>query len=384
MKNPEHNNNLDHLFNKAKADQQDLDDFEKEALAGFEMLGSEKEAKDLKASLDTRIQKELFEKEEKRNPKVYWLAAAGLFLVIGLSTLFITNNTDSVSKQSNLAISNIDENKKEILPESAEKLKEELTPPKEVVTSVVDQEAPKTEIDGKEKVAKTGALKELEQSENKQENKEPAKGITSRMIPTMPITKGPTDVDKEVADRRKADDKSGDGINYKNDQNIELDDLSKNSGAKTKEADVFKAQTAVRLEQTVNIAESESTSSKDLAATKSAKEKSKKDEKSVDETAKTNSNESIAANNSNGYAFEKREENRANKKGKKSAETQNTAGIANPSYDNTPGTPNSTTTGATGEANNVPADAKKYESGFTNCYYSGGEVAITKDLKEKL
>ena len=66
MKTPTNKDNLDQLFNKAKADKQNLDDFEKEAMAGFDMLNSEKEAIDLKADLDARINKELFYKKEKQ------------------------------------------------------------------------------------------------------------------------------------------------------------------------------------------------------------------------------------------------------------------------------------------------------------------------------
>jgi len=111
MKTPKNNENLKQLFNKAKADEQNLDDFEKEAMAGFNMLESENEANNLKTSLDNRINSELFYKKENHNQKVYWLAAAGLALVIGLSALFILNDTNSISKNTDILFaSNPNEN----------------------------------------------------------------------------------------------------------------------------------------------------------------------------------------------------------------------------------------------------------------------------------
>jgi hypothetical protein len=72
----------------------DLDDFEREALEGFEALGSEEDAISAKNELDEKIRSELFTEEKRRRPVVYWFAAAGLLLVIGLSVLFVRNNKE--------------------------------------------------------------------------------------------------------------------------------------------------------------------------------------------------------------------------------------------------------------------------------------------------
>lgn len=86
---------LKDLLDKAKAGGMDAaDDFEKEALEGFDQLESEEEAYELKALLDAKIDRELFSKATGRATPLYWMAAAGLLLVIGLSVFFILQNTE--------------------------------------------------------------------------------------------------------------------------------------------------------------------------------------------------------------------------------------------------------------------------------------------------
>jgi hypothetical protein len=92
MKDQQHNKDIEELLKQFKTQKNEgLDDFEREALEGFEMLDSKEEALEFKKETDTRAHEELFAKK-KENKRVYWFAAAGLFLVIGLSVYFILNN----------------------------------------------------------------------------------------------------------------------------------------------------------------------------------------------------------------------------------------------------------------------------------------------------
>ena len=71
------------------------DDFDREALEGYSMLKNQQEAFDLKAELDDRMESELSGASKKRPAALYLLAAASLFLVIGLSVymLFLRDQT---------------------------------------------------------------------------------------------------------------------------------------------------------------------------------------------------------------------------------------------------------------------------------------------------
>lgn len=96
MSDPE-NKKLKDLLNEKNREQ--LDDFEKEALSGFDMLDNERESLDLKAELDTRITREVFNEEKSRKP-FFWIAAAAMLLITGLSAYFILlDNEQSVNRQ---------------------------------------------------------------------------------------------------------------------------------------------------------------------------------------------------------------------------------------------------------------------------------------------
>lgn len=91
-----HNNESDKLkalLDKANtADNLPLDDFEKDAMEGFALISDKEDVFELKHSLDKRMYEEVLKKTEKRETKVYWYAAAGLFLIIGFSIYFLRNN----------------------------------------------------------------------------------------------------------------------------------------------------------------------------------------------------------------------------------------------------------------------------------------------------
>ncbi len=95
---------LKDLLGKAKGQgMETMDDFEKEALEGFDQLASEEEAFALKSQLDAKIERELFSKSSRKSSPFYWMAAAGLLLVIGLSVLFILQNNEKEQRKLALA-----------------------------------------------------------------------------------------------------------------------------------------------------------------------------------------------------------------------------------------------------------------------------------------
>jgi len=77
------NKDLNDLLNN----RQPADDFEKEALEGFDLLGPE-EALQAKAELDKAIYPTVFAEAKTRRPAAYWYAAAGLLLLVGVSAYF--------------------------------------------------------------------------------------------------------------------------------------------------------------------------------------------------------------------------------------------------------------------------------------------------------
>ena len=103
---------LQHLKSK---NQDDLDDFDKDALEGFAMLKDEKEALELKTGLDRKMHSGILASKEKQLKK-YWYAAAGIFVILSFGAYFYLKNNLN-PEQKNLAISNT--TKKETLPESA-------------------------------------------------------------------------------------------------------------------------------------------------------------------------------------------------------------------------------------------------------------------------
>ncbi|MBL7911489.1 MAG: hypothetical protein JNJ41_10585 [Bacteroidia bacterium] len=392
MKTPTNNDNLDQLFNKAKAGKQGLDDFEKDAIEGFDMLESEQEASDLKAALDTRIQKELFAKEEEKNPKVYWFAAAGLILVIGLTVLFIRNNNESLSNGHDVAIvNNVQESEKNVLPDSKVELKEQaIAPPTEAVT-VSDEESPAKKSEGKLKLAKLdeqtqAAEKDMVASDGKIVEDE--KEAKPRMI--VAASKGPVDVkqfEKEKSERKKeevADEivATGSGTNSKNNAaGGYLDDLAK--GSKDKEGEVFKSVTTKSSpDQKIKSAETESTPKNELAFG-SPKEKAKKADRD-DNDAEENLNQPVAVNMDKNATVNREE--KAGKKSKRANNKQSSAGMVVGNNDYKPGSPNTTTTkdAIVLETTSGNTAAAETQIETIACYYTGGESAVTTDLRAKL
>ena len=351
------NNNIDQLFNKAKADDQNLDDFEREAMAGFDMLSSKDEANELKAALDKRINEEVFIKKESHNPKIYWFAAAGLALVIGLSVLFILNDSNSISKSSDLAVTETQQN---ALPDSKNELKVEAAAPLE---DVVSEKAPAKEISESQKAEHKGISDE-----------EKTKGQNSRMATTANEQAASGVAQSE---KKQESNKAGEGVGAQYDQTTKLDALAKTSHSKDKESDAFKSMPSA-VQQSPKLAESEA-EAKDEVVLESKSAKGKND----DADSKKNLNQG-ATNTPYGGVVNK-EEKVAKEKSKKARAKQNNSNVpaAPESYDYEPGAP-VTTKAAEAEETTKAADDKREDNNFINCYYTGGEAAITKDIKEKL
>lgn len=100
MSSPEDKKLKELLANK---NDQHQDDFEKEALEGFAMLRDEQESLDLKAKLDERMRKEVLSKQQTRSP-FYWIAAAAMLIIMGLSVWFILSDSSEVTSHKDLAI----------------------------------------------------------------------------------------------------------------------------------------------------------------------------------------------------------------------------------------------------------------------------------------
>jgi hypothetical protein len=90
---------LGHLNPDSNREGDDLDAFEQEALEGFATLESSQEAVEMKQRLDKRMEEKL---AEKRKPLfIYWSAAAGVALIIGL--IFMMNSNKDLNSESGLA-----------------------------------------------------------------------------------------------------------------------------------------------------------------------------------------------------------------------------------------------------------------------------------------
>lgn len=348
------NNNIDQLFNKAKADDQNLDDFEKEAMAGFDMLASKEEANELKAALDKRINQEVFIKKESHNPKIYWFAAAGLALVIGLSVLFILNDSNSISKSSDLAVT---ETQQTTLPDTKNELKEEAAAPLE---DVVSEKAPAKEISESPKTDQKGLLDE-----------EKTKGPSSRMVTTTANEQAASGIAQ--SEKKQESNKAGEGVGAQYDQTTKLDALAKTSHSKDKESDAFKSVPSA-VQQSPKLAEA-----KDEVVLETKNAKGKND----DADSKKNLNQ-VASNTAYGGVVN-REEKVSKEKSKKARAKQNDVNVAAApeSNDYKPGAPKTTKAAEAEETTKAAAD-KREDTNFINCYYTGGESAITKDIKEKL
>jgi hypothetical protein len=87
--NHKYTKNLDELLSKSQSGSEDLDAFEQDALEGFAMLKNTEEAKALKEATDARFKREVMsESKGTLTIRLFWSAAAGIALLIGLVVVF--------------------------------------------------------------------------------------------------------------------------------------------------------------------------------------------------------------------------------------------------------------------------------------------------------
>lgn len=153
MENKKDHKELNDLLNQK--DRSQLDDFEKEALEGFDLLSSE-EALQLKGELDAEMEQKVL-KTKKQNPRIFLLAAASLLLVVGLSVLFVLNNS-GLEDKSGLAINTKMEETK--LPEAANGMPPQAESPAEV--SPLEKNKESGDKEPLSKAAKDQSLKEVD------------------------------------------------------------------------------------------------------------------------------------------------------------------------------------------------------------------------------
>lgn len=96
-----------------------LDPFEQEAAEGFSLLNSEEERANLKASTDQAISK-LLSKKAQVPTRQYWLSAAALFIVAGLSFVFFFQTKNPAELAINRELSPTETVIKENLQDSAD------------------------------------------------------------------------------------------------------------------------------------------------------------------------------------------------------------------------------------------------------------------------
>jgi hypothetical protein len=340
MNDRPHNKNLDDLF-KSRLDKNsgELDDFEHEALEGFESLGTEEKARELKNELDRDIHSKLFLNENK-GPKIYWFAAAGLFLVIGLTVFFILNNRPLEDK--NVAAIKQDE----IKPSTEEIIS---PPPTEEKDLEIKESSPAKSVAGTPK----------EQSDNERNN-----NISSRAVlkPSQKSEKENSD-DIIIDENKKGDYDSKDIIALEAEQKPLVDKVIEDESKK--------------LEEQSKIATSSKTKSADKFAVAESGEREELKKEYKEKDKETGKKKSSKADNA--------------PKGKlsteKSAEEPNTSVAQNTSNTDLKnnGTANGVIVTAPSSANSPGSyRADEYNSPTNQVYYTGGEDALVKDVREKL
>jgi hypothetical protein len=84
-----HTKKLDELLQHLESGNEGLDAFEQDALEGFKMLSNANEVKQLKEKTDERFTREIVSTKHKPSTiRLFWAAAAGLALLIGIISIF--------------------------------------------------------------------------------------------------------------------------------------------------------------------------------------------------------------------------------------------------------------------------------------------------------
>jgi hypothetical protein len=136
---------------------QDLDDFEKEALEGFEAYSTPVNAKKINEEINLVISQKISEQGSSTKNKIIWFsAAASVVLIIAISVFYF--NDSNINSDSNIALN--ENSAKEIAPSQpiapSDELKQEITPDVTIETTVNDGKLkPFKTITEKEKTAES-------------------------------------------------------------------------------------------------------------------------------------------------------------------------------------------------------------------------------------
>ncbi|MBP7808054.1 MAG: hypothetical protein KA163_02060 [Bacteroidia bacterium] len=175
-----HTPNSDELLKRLETnDSSGLDDFEKEALEGFDSLENVELAKNLTDSLNKKIDEKYLNKEGGNKKGMMYLSmAAGLVLVVGLSIFFM----------------NIMGDKKEMAMESApttEQIANEVTPPSDIAPTEEESKAEGkggevntiTTTDALAEKSATGGGKDIPDTDSRKKTEDDkGDGLTSRRV----------------------------------------------------------------------------------------------------------------------------------------------------------------------------------------------------------
>lgn len=334
-----HNKNLDELLKQFKTEKSDdLSDFDREALEGFETLDSQDEALALKDSLDKRMREEVFA-DKTNSPKVYWFAAAGLFLVVGLSIYFILNNQPINQKDVALVpakeIKNLEEEKEMSVPT------EESTP----VAAAENQKNKQQKI---------------------QEDNSPGKkqAVLSPRSVIMPSSNSKGTIENSITLGKKDESDKGfrtpTDINPQESKDANLDIVSTKKAEEERSNDEpMRSKESVADQVTESKVYDKEATKK--AALKEGKEKRK--ESSYDDKVKDENKLAISTAGASQPVFQKNND--------ASGGTNNIPKTVSSDNKSVPSSPELEKT-------------EKYNSPANSCYYIGGETDLIKDIREKL
>lgn len=343
MNDRPHNKNLEDLLKNLKSSKTEgFDDFEREALEGFETLNSKEEAIKIKNDLDKEISDKLF-LEEKKNQKVYWFAAAGLFLVIGLSVFFILNNRP------------LEDNNVAIVKKEEPKILDEV----QVVPAPAEEKAAEVS----KEPAKTKTIAAVSKDEVAREK---TNGISSRAV-LKPGKKASGETTDGIIDAKKTDDKN----DFANAEIAEKPKVAYSSPVEDKESKKLEEQSNKTVAtKTLDVDKFEATESL-------AREELKKESKGKEKDSRKKKS-----------AAKDHKETEGNMTSETSKSAVVNSSIAQNSNSTNAGLKN---TGA-GNANTIPASsnepqnsrADNYNAPTNQVYYTGGEDGLMKDIREKL
>jgi hypothetical protein len=135
----------------------DLDEFEKDALEGFEEYSTQVNAEKLNEEIDLAISQKIGEQGSSTKNKIIWFSTAASIALIIIVSLFYFNNSN-ISSDSNIALN--ENSQKEIVPTKSiaptDELKQDITPDVTTGTTVKDEKIkPFKTITEKEKTAES-------------------------------------------------------------------------------------------------------------------------------------------------------------------------------------------------------------------------------------